>query len=364
MSESAHAAVTHSSDPEPPSPEQLACLAEMVVEVAVEFPGNFASRDTKSGWSCWFASGSEHAWSGFLLGRSPWIFTVKPGNWRAENMLRRTFDPRKPHRYLRYGRMSDPQQNARSPEQQFDTVDSVVKRLGHPWIHVRDYRDDGISGRYLKKRTGYQQMLSDIKTGVVQVDLILVDTAERLGRVDELTAIRKDLYNRYGVLVLTATACSPTRLEPRCRALTMVETMRATEDGRIKAHNVFEASGTPPGASSGPGPPPFGLKLQSVLIDRNGRQEVDYCILVPDPETSWIIQSSSSRSHIKAVWGISRLAQGVQRDTDIPAQFKPFYPDTISYWLTNPIYHGELRWENHATGIVDDTRVAREKRRR
>ena len=44
-SESAHATVTHSPDPEPPSPEQLACLAEMVVEGAVEFPGNFAAGD-------------------------------------------------------------------------------------------------------------------------------------------------------------------------------------------------------------------------------------------------------------------------------------------------------------------------------
>ena len=272
-------------------------------------------------------------------------------------MLRRTFDPRKPHRYLRYGRMSDPQQNARSPEQQFDTVDSVVKRLGHPWVHVRDYRDNAVSGRYLKKRTGYQQMLSDIRTGVVQVDLILVDTAERLGRVDELTAIRKDLYNRYGVLVLTSDSLFSDPTSPGGRALTMVETMCATEDGRIKAHNVLRGKRDAARLKQWPGgPSPFGLKLQSILIDRDGRQEVDYCILVPDPETDWIIQKLFALAQ-QTGWGLSRLAQALNSDSAIPAQFKPFYPDTIKYWLTNPIYYGTLRWENYATGIVDDTRV-------
>ena len=67
-------------------------------------------------------------------------------------MLRCTFDPRQPHRYVRYGRMSTDQQNERSPDQQFDTIAHLLGRLGHPWVHVGDYRDDGISGRYLRKR--------------------------------------------------------------------------------------------------------------------------------------------------------------------------------------------------------------------
>ena len=92
-------------------------------------------------------------------------------------MLHHSFDPRLPHRFVRYGRMSSDQQNARSPEQQFDTIAQLVGRHGHPWFHVGDYRDDGISGRYVRKRTGYQQMLRDIQTGVITVNLILVNTA-------------------------------------------------------------------------------------------------------------------------------------------------------------------------------------------
>jgi DNA invertase Pin-like site-specific DNA recombinase len=272
-------------------------------------------------------------------------------------MLHRSFDPHRPHRYLRYARMSSDKQNARSPDQQFDTIDHLVRRLGHPWVHVRDYRDDRISGRYLSKRRDFQQMLQDIRSGAVVTDLILVDTAERLGRVDELTAIRRELEIQQGVLVLTADSqfADPTTLSGK--ALTLVETLRATEDGRIKAHNVLRGKRDAARLKHWPGgSPPFGYRLHSVLVECHGRQEVDHCILVPDPETAWIIQRLFEQAH-QTGWGAPRLARALNADPAIPEQHKPFYPDTIGYWLSNPIYYGELLWEEHATGIVNDTRV-------
>jgi DNA invertase Pin-like site-specific DNA recombinase len=272
-------------------------------------------------------------------------------------MLHRTFDPHRPHRFVRYARMSSDQQNARSPEQQFDTIDHLISRLNHPWVHVRDYRDDGISGRYLRKRHGFQEMLRDIQTGTTAVDLILVDTAERLGRVEELTAIRQGLYNRHGVLVLTADSqfADPTTVSGK--ALAIVETLRATEDGRIKAHNVLRGKRDAARSKHWPGgPAPFGYRLHSILVDRHGRQEVDYCILVPDAATAWIIQRLFHRAD-ETGWGTPRLARSLNADPEIPEAHKPFYPDTIGYWLSNPIYYGELLWEEHATGIVNDTRV-------
>ena len=255
--------------------------------------------------------------------------------------------------------MSSDQQNARSPEQQFDTIAQLVGRLGHPWIHVGDYRDDGISGRYVRKRSGYQQMLRDIQTGVTTVNLILVNTAERLGRVEELTAIRQKLYNKHGVLVLTADSHFSDPTSVAGKALAMVETLRATEDGRIKAHNVLRGKRDAARARHWPGgPPPFGYRLHSVLVERHGRQEVNHCILVPEPATDWIIRKLFRRAHDTG-WGCPRLSRSLNADPDIPDEHKPFYPDTIGYWLSNPIYHGELLWEQHATGIVNDTRVIR-----
>ena len=145
-------------------------------------------------------------------------------------MLKRVFDSKLVYRCIAYLRMSSDQQNKRSPEQQIDEIQRRLKALGHNWIIVKVYRDDAMSGRYIRKRRGYQQMLQDVKTGAVQVDIILVDTIERFGRVEELPGIRKDLFERHGVLVLTADANFADPNTPQGKALGMFEAMRATED--------------------------------------------------------------------------------------------------------------------------------------
>src|SRR5437667_12741008 len=101
-------------------------------------------------------------------------------------MFDREYDPKKQYHYARYGRMSDPKrQNKRSPDQQFNTSTETMTRLGYPWHLVQTYRDDGISGRLVRKRPGFQQLLRDIEAGLIQIDLIVVDTYERLGRAEE-----------------------------------------------------------------------------------------------------------------------------------------------------------------------------------
>ena len=67
-------------------------------------------------------------------------------------MIDTVFNAEAPLRYCRYGRMSDEQQNPRSPDQQFDEIDRTKKRVGREqWFHVKDFRDDAISGRYKRK---------------------------------------------------------------------------------------------------------------------------------------------------------------------------------------------------------------------
>src|ERR1700719_4247721 len=109
-------------------------------------------------------------------------------------MLKRRFDPMKPLRVILYLRMSSDDQNPRSPQQQRDTIEATRRRLRYPWIIGNVYEDEAISGRYLRRRLGFQQMLRDIRTGAVKVDAILVDTFERFGRADELAALRQELY--------------------------------------------------------------------------------------------------------------------------------------------------------------------------
>jgi DNA invertase Pin-like site-specific DNA recombinase len=135
--------------------------------------------------------------------------------------------------------MSSDLQNERSPEQQEAEIRHRLQSLGYPWQIVKVYTDRAKSGRLQRNRPDYQRMMDDIRSGAVVTDLILVDTLERLGRLDDMPTIRKELRDRHGVLVLTADSGFADPTTPQGRALGMVEAFRSTEDGRIKAYNVL-----------------------------------------------------------------------------------------------------------------------------
>src|SRR5262245_5380975 len=119
-------------------------------------------------------------------------------------MLERKYDPTLPFRFACYGRMSGDRQNKRSPDQQFFTIDETLKRCGYPWQCIATYRDDAISGRYLRKRPGLQRMLCDIEVGLIRIDVIAVDTLERFARAEEMAELRRKLFIEFGVLVVAA----------------------------------------------------------------------------------------------------------------------------------------------------------------
>ncbi len=61
-------------------------------------------------------------------------------------MLKRQFDPQKPYTAVAYLRMSDAQQNPRSPDQQLAEIERCLRNLKHPWHIVKIYRDDAVKG--------------------------------------------------------------------------------------------------------------------------------------------------------------------------------------------------------------------------
>ena len=212
-------------------------------------------------------------------------------------MLDRKYDPTKPYHFVRYGRMSDPKQNKRSPEQQFTTIDEVRKRCGYPWHYVAEYRDDGVSGRYIGKRAGFQRMLRDIETHRITVDLIAVDTYERLGRAEEIAEIRRKLFTSYGVLVVTAdnNFADPTGILGK--AVGLVESIRSTEDTRIKRHNVIRGKKDAARLRRWPGgPPPFGYQLKSV-IDQSGPEPTVYQVFELDQRKAAAMRMAYQRAY-------------------------------------------------------------------
>jgi len=271
-------------------------------------------------------------------------------------MLRTQFVPTRSYRAIIYARMSSDKQNKRSPDQQIAVINELLKRLQSPWRIVAIYRDDGISGRYSRKRPGFRQMLSDLKTGAVKAQLILVDTLERLSRADTVDELKRKLMKK-GVLVLTADSHFADPTTSAGRALAFVENVRATEDGRVKAHNVVRGKKDAIRQGHWPGGPvPFGFQLRLVLKMEKGVQKVDYSLLEPNPETRKIVVLIFHLAARRG-WGGDRIANFLNDYERLPKDIGKFNGWTIAYILQNRLYYGELVWGANCTGIEDDVRV-------
>ena len=274
-------------------------------------------------------------------------------------MITTTYDSTKPYAYVRYGRMSSDMQNPRSPEQQFDTIEATLRRSGYSWSHRGDYRDDGKSGRYVRKRTGFCKMLEDILLGRVTVDLVLVDTLERFGRMDELDTIRRELRNKHGVLVLTADSGFADPTSVAGQALGAVESIRSRSDAHAKAHNVRRGKIDAAKRKHWPGGPvPLGYRLRSIMKEGAGPAEVDYRVLEPDPESAPHV-CELFRLAAELGWGTTRIARQLNGDSEFVGKCGKISASRVGFTLDNPIYKGVFRFGRVATDVVDDRRVQR-----
>lgn len=271
-------------------------------------------------------------------------------------MLRPTFSLSMQYRVVIYARMSDEMQNPRSPDQQIEEVNRLIKRLNLPWKVVAKYRDDGISGRYKRKRPDYQRMIHDLKSGRVKADLILVDTFERLTRGDDADEFRRKL-EKNGILVLTVDSGFADPTSRSGRALSKIESIRATEEGWAKAHNVVRGKKDAIRLGHWPGGPvPFGYKLENVMVFRKGIEEIAYRILVPDPETAPVVRKIYELAQARG-WAGVRIFKELKKLNEFAADFLPGSADAVTYILKNAIYKGEYVWGKNCTGIIDDVRV-------
>lgn len=272
-------------------------------------------------------------------------------------MIERVFEYNKPYRWIAYGRMSGETQNPRSPDQQFNEIQREITAQRLPWRTIKTYRDDAISGRYMLKRPGLQLMLREIRTRAVEAELLLLDTQMRLGRVDEVRDIRKELYRCYGMHILTADShfADPTTVAGR--VLATFDEMRASEDNRTKAHDVLRGKLDQVQRKFWPGgKPPRGFKLRSRFVDVNGVQRLEGSILEHDPAWTWIVKMLFERADGTGE-GQTRLARFINEHPDVPENFKPIPSASVGYMLDCELHVGTFVFPKHCTDISDDVRV-------
>jgi len=281
-------------------------------------------------------------------------------------MITSNFDPTRPLRYVTYGRMSGEEQNPRSPDQQFDEIDRIKRKQGRDnWIHIKTFRDDAISGRFLSRRPEFRQMCDEIRSGRLDVDLILVDTIERFARLDDLPAIREELRKKHGVLVLTSDTGFADPTSAVGRIYGAVEAIRASSAAAQKAHDVLRGKIDVVMMKRWPGgPPPCGLKLEvktETITRRNGKTiENTYHVLVPDPATEDIPKRVYELAYDNG-WGRTQIARELNSDPDFVAKHGKLSESLVGWVMTNTIYKGVCRYNFLATDIEDDRRIIRKK---
>lgn len=281
-------------------------------------------------------------------------------------MIIQKFDPSLPLRTVRYARMSSELQNPRSPDQQFDEIERTKQRKGYEhWINVADYRDDGISGRYLRKRPGFREMIDAIRSGILQVDATLVDTLERYGRAHEIGQLRHELKTKYGVLILTADTGFADPTDQVGQTHGSMEAMRASSAAAQKAHDVLRGKidaakrGRWPG-----GPAPQGYRLATrteTLTRRNGSTvENVYRVLEPDPGKVGMALTIYDVAYSTG-YGCTRIAKLLNKDADFVARYGRVSGSLVGSILNNLIYTGTFEFNKVATDVQNDCRIMRRK---
>lgn len=274
-------------------------------------------------------------------------------------MLKQQFNRDLSYRAVVYARMSSDKQNPRSPDQQLDEIKRTLRNQNLKWQIVKVYRDDGVSGRMIKRRKGFQQMLSDIKSGQLKVDLILVDTPERLGRSDDIQPIVITLRKKHGVLVVSA----DTRFDDPTSAQGIIygafQSLRATEENRIKAHQVKRGKRDIVLQKRWPGgKPPFGYRLKSVFDDPENPVIATGTVLEINPEEAAILRVLFLRAH-ETGDGQRKLAKWMNNNPDIPDKHKPFHGTSVERRLGNSMYKGVITWGIKSSDIVEDSWIRR-----
>lgn len=250
------------------------------------------------------------------------------------------FQPSEPNSCVIYTRMSSEMQNSRSPQQQEDEIRSLIQRHNLPWEILKSYRDSGLSGR-THERPELKRMLSDLRTGAVSANIILVDTFERFSRSDTANELRQKLRSQ-GILVLTADTqfADPTIGIGRLQAA--FESIRAEDQNRVKAHDVRRGKRDSVRLGRWPGGrPPLGFKL--VIGSQEIRQQhtVYHNKPVEDERTAWIIREIFRLADERG-WGGNRIAEFLNRDERVRSAGIILLDTTVASILRNPLYIGRM----------------------
>ena len=106
-----------------------------------------------------------------------------------------------PKLYVLYARASSNVND--SITAQFRNCRDLVARERLPWREVRAYYDVATGVQDISKCPGLQQLINDVSSGDLGIDVLIVESIERLTRTDASLQLCRALVE-HGVMIITA----------------------------------------------------------------------------------------------------------------------------------------------------------------
>lgn len=229
-----------------------------------------------------------------------------------------------------YIRVSTEDQVELSPDSQLKMIEKYAKDNDIVLSKQYIYADEGISGRTVKKRPAFQQMIAIAKTKPKPFDVILVWKLSRFARNREDSIVYKSMLKKdCGIDVVSVSEPvgndkTSILIEALLEAMDEYYSVNLAEEVRRGMTEKISRGGIVVA-------PPYGYKIENGIYE-------------PEPEQSPIVQKIfadyiAGKGSLAIARELNELGIKTQRGNKFEAR-------KITYILSNPTYIGKLRWSS------------------
>ncbi len=233
-----------------------------------------------------------------------------------------------------YIRVSTDEQAELSPDSQLATIRAYAAKNGYLLPDNYIWFDEGISGRSVKKRPAFNEMIASAKSPEHPFDAILVWKFSRFARNQEESIVYKAMLKKDKVDVVSV---SEPLIEGPFGSLIeriiewMDEYYSIRLSGEVKRSMTVNAQ-----RGQRQSVPPFGYTLEPPRAD--GKQR----IMIPQPEEAALVREIFAR--FIGGEGLFPIAKWLNSMGVKTHRGGAFENRTVEYILRNPAYIGKLRW--------------------
>ncbi len=214
---------------------------------------------------------------------------------------------------------------------------------------VREYSDEGKSGKNISGRPEFTRMLKDIENNRDDVDYILVFKLSRFGRnaADVLNSLQ--LIQDYGVNLICVEDGIDSSKDSGKLTITVLSAVAEIERENILVQTMEGRKQKAREGKWNGGPPPFGYRLDPANET-----------LVIEPEEAEIVRIIFNQFAYSKMGRVSIAnylnERGYAKSKNRNSELNYFTPGHIMHILDNPVYAGYIAYGKNATEKVKGTR--------